>query len=209
MNYKRQSINYKSNHLLEWTTGGTCWNLFPGLGNISRLCESLKCCNLIYVVKINKQIHSRHNYFICENTKHLHVLSINFLLLAKLNRGLISDGKHEQLIEANQSIIFKKRKIFYFFLSNKQATTKLQINILKRWKKQEYFLLRSKQHWFKITFNFCVCGKIQIISNIYQTCCISLYYRRLLTFYNQMQAKQNLLPCIPFLPAGHYSSFAL
>ena len=113
------------------------------------------------------------------------------------------------LIEANQSIIFKKRKILLFFLSNKQATTKLQINILKRWKKQEYFLLRSKQHWFKITFNFCVCGKIQIISNIYQTCCISLYYRRLLTFYNQMQAKQNLLPCIPFLPAGHYSSFAL
>ena len=47
-------------------------------------------------VQMNKQIHSMHNYFICENTKHLHVLSINFLLQAKLNHGLISDGKHEQ-----------------------------------------------------------------------------------------------------------------
>ena len=34
-------------------------------------------------VKMNKQIHSMRNNFICENTKHLHVLSINFLLQAK------------------------------------------------------------------------------------------------------------------------------
>ena len=52
-------------------------------------------------------------------------------------------------------------------------------------------------------FHFCVCGEILIISNIYQTCCISLYDRRLLTI------KTKLASHIPFLSAGHYSSFAL
>ena len=34
-------------------------------------------------VKMNKKIHPVRNYFVCEHTKHLHVLSINFLLQAK------------------------------------------------------------------------------------------------------------------------------
>jgi len=77
------------------------------------------------------------------------------------------------LTEANQSIIYlflkKKRR------NNKQATkatTKLLINIFKRWKKREYFLLRSKRHWFKIAFVSLLCAAKY---RLYQTSIRLLY----------------------------------
>ncbi len=62
--------------------------MFPLFASLSNGANSSIC------VKLDKQYHSRRNYFICEIT----------MRLQKISRGLIIDAKHEPLEQPDRGL---------------------------------------------------------------------------------------------------------
>ena len=100
--------------------------------------------------------------------------------LRNLNRGPISDAKHEHLEQPDRGYSINNSKMTV--KTNKQQQNSRSVFKKGGESKNIFHCLRSMHHWFKIAFiSLFFPRKILIISNIYLTCCISLHYKRLIT----------------------------
>ena len=160
--------------------------MFPLFASLSNGANSSIC------VKMNKQFHSRPNYFICEI----------IMRLQKISCGLIINAKHEHLEQPDRGCPVNNSKR----QQNQTSNNKTPHQYLKKGRKWDFVCL-FKEYTPLVQNRLCFTFFIISTSNIHLTCCISLCCKRLIT--TKCRKKLNLLPHISFLSAGHYSSFAI